>query len=146
MRKIFIALAASLLITIGSAVRITQKPVILDSDLSSGYLKPQMPRFQKPEYYHEGEHDEQKEFKNAQGILGLVEETVNVGDKVAQIADPAIPSINLSNKGNVVTLKVAGKLAEAETQWNLMGAMKNGIKKALDYQPGKKAKTESDSQ
>ena len=84
MRKIFIALAAALLITVSSAVQLNQLPAQ----------------------------------RNAQGFLGLLETAVNVGDKVAQTVDPAVPTIALSNKGDVVTLKVAAKLAESN-QWSL---------------------------
>jgi hypothetical protein len=54
--------------------------------------------------------------KSEFGMLGAIEEAVNVGDKVAQTINPAIPTVNLSNKGNTVTLKVAGKLAETQAE------------------------------
>ena len=46
----------------------------------------------------------------SEGILGAIETAVNVGDEVAKTINPAIPTVNLSNKGNTVTLKVAGKI------------------------------------
>ncbi len=69
------------------------------------------------------EQDHEFEFdghKNAQGFLGALETAVNVGDEVAKFIDPAIPTVNLSNKGNTVTLKVAGKLAEADNSYRIL--------------------------
>ena len=65
------------------------------------------------------------------GMLGAIEEAVNVGDKVAQTINPAIPTVNLSNKGNTVTLKVAGKLAEtqaeSQSEFGMLGAIEEAV-------------------
>jgi ribosomal protein L21E len=64
-------------------------------------------------------------------MLGAIEEAVNVGDKVAQTINPAIPTVNLSNKGNTVTLKVAGKLAEtqaeSQSEFGMLGAIEEAV-------------------
>ena len=63
------------------------------------------------------------------GFLGALETAVNVGDEVARLIDPAIPTVNLSNKGNEVTLKVAGKLAEtnAESEFGFLNAIETAV-------------------
>ena len=69
-------------------------------------------------------------FKLAQseGFLGALETAVNVGDEVAKTINPAIPTVNLSNKGNTVTLKVAGKLAQAEAESEgFLGALETAV-------------------
>jgi ribosomal protein L21E len=75
----------------------------------------------------EAQAESQSEF----GMLGAIEEAVNVGDKVAQTINPAIPTVNLSNKGNTVTLKVAGKLAEAQaesqSEFGMLGAIEEAV-------------------
>ena len=71
--------------------------------------------------FDEQDHDfEFDGHKNAQGFLGALETAVNVGDEVAKTINPAIPTVNLSNKGNTVTLKVAGKLAEADNSYRIL--------------------------
>jgi|LauGreDrversion4_2_1035121.scaffolds.fasta_scaffold812094_1 hypothetical protein len=73
----------------------------------------------------------QAETESEFGMLGAIEEAVNVGDKVAQTINPAIPTVNLSNKGNTVTLKVAGKLAETqaetESEFGMLGAIEEAV-------------------
>lgn len=73
----------------------------------------------------------QAETESEFGMLGAIEEAVNVGDKVAQTINPAIPTVNLSNKGNTVTLKVAGKLAETQTEteseFGMLGAIEEAV-------------------
>ncbi len=73
----------------------------------------------------------QAEAESEFGMLGAIEEAVNVGDKVAQTINPAIPTVNLSNKGNTVTLKVAGKLAETqaetESEFGMLGAIEEAV-------------------
>jgi len=73
----------------------------------------------------------QAETESEFGMLGAIEEAVNVGDKVAQTINPAIPTVNLSNKGNTVTLKVAGKLAETqaetESDFGMLGAIEEAV-------------------
>lgn len=162
MRKIFIALAASLLVTIGSAVRITQ---LAPRNLTEGSGETPNKRehrdarerrdardkhWEGAEEGHHWEHEEahkekeHREQKNAQGILGLIEKTVNIGDEVAQTVDPAIPTVKLSNVGSTVTLKVAGKLAEAGSKFNFKNAFKKSVNNALDYAPGSNAQTQSE--
>jgi hypothetical protein len=159
MRKIFIALAASLLVTIGSAVRMIQ---IDTRDLTEGYhrehidarehryaLKHRDENWEGAEEGHHLEHEkahkeeEHHEQKNAQGFLGLIEKTVNIGDEVAQTIDPAIPTVKLSNVGSTVTLKVAGKLAEAGSKFNFKNAFKKSVNNYLDSAPGSNAQTQS---
>ena len=43
--------------------------------------------------------------------------------------NPAIPTVNLSNQGSTVTLKVAGKLAEteAESEFGMLGAIEEAV-------------------
>jgi ribosomal protein L21E len=73
----------------------------------------------------------QAESQSEFGMLGAIEEAVNVGDKVAQTINPAIPTVNLSNKGNTVTLKVAGKLAEtqaeSQSEFGMLGAIEEAV-------------------
>lgn len=61
------------------------------------------------------------------GFLNAVEEAVNVGDKVAQSYNPNIPTVNLSNQGNQVTLKVAGKLAETGSEFGFLNAVEEAV-------------------
>ena len=157
MRKIFIALAASLLISVGSAAHINQVPARSlaqalrennekhtkeykggdfkrvkgqkkeraqqeeeDEDVDQDDEEDQVEEEGDEEWWGENqdidfdEQDDDFEFdghKNAQGILGAIETAVNVGDEVARTVNPAIPTVKLTNQGNTVTLKVAGKLA-----------------------------------
>jgi hypothetical protein len=160
MRKIFIALAASLLITVGSAAQFNQVPArslaqaLRENNEKREYRpatlakkdpgekktfkkkRAQQEAADEDEEEWEGEEEEGDddewwgenqdidfdqqdndfefdEHKNAQGFLGALETAVNVGDEVAKTINPAIPTVNLSNKGNTVTLKVAGKLAQS---------------------------------
>ncbi len=68
----------------------------------------------------------------SRGFLGALETAVNVGDEVAKTINPAIPTVNLSNKGNTVTLKVAGKLAEAESQAESEFGLLNAVETAVN--------------
>ena len=145
MRKIFIALAASLLVAVGSAAHINQvqarslAQALKESKdkreyrpVSVGKLGEKKERIKraKQEAGDEDEEDDEiwwgenqnidfdeqdndfefDEHKYAQGFLGALETAVNVGDEVAKTINPAIPTKNLSNKGDKVTLKVAGKI------------------------------------
>jgi hypothetical protein len=171
MRKIFIALAASLLVAVGSAAHVNQVPArslaqaLKENNdkreyhpvsvAKKGEKKEFKKRAQQEEADGEEDGDEEEEgeddewwgenqdidfdqqdndfefdeHKNAQGFLGALETAVNVGDEVAKTINPAIPTVNLSNKGNTVTLKVAGKLAE-KTQ--LSRAQTQGIINAIE--------------
>lgn len=68
-----------------------------------------------------------------------MEEAVNVGDKVAQTFNPAIPTVNLSNQGSQVTLKIAGKLAETGSEFGFLNAVEEAVnvgdKVAQAYNP-----------
>ena len=145
MRKIFIALGASLLVAYGSTAHINQVPArslaqaLKESNdkreyrpVSVGKLGEKKERVKRAKQ-EAGDKDEEDdeiwwgenqnidfdeqdndfefdEHKYAQGFLGALETAVNVGDEVAKTINPAIPTVNLSNKGNTVTLKVAGKI------------------------------------
>ncbi len=151
MRKIFIALAASLLVAVGSAAKINQIPgrslaqalkenndkheqrpvsvVKLCEEKERG-KRAQKEAGDEDDEEEEGDKEEEgdgdiwwgenqnidfdeqdndfvfDEHKNAQGFLGVLETAVNDGDEVAKIINPTIPTANLSNKGNTVTVKI----------------------------------------
>ena len=167
MRKIFIALAASLLISVGSTAQMNQVPVrSLAQAMKENKARAETIQTVLPKRAQQHEDDEEEgdeghenedgeewwgenqdidfdeqdndfefdEHKNAQGILGAIETAVNVGDEVAKTINPAIPTVNLSNKGNTVTLKVAGKLAQTQnrilSQTESQGII-NAIEKAV---------------
>ena len=169
MRNIFIALAASLLISVGSTAQMNQVPVrslaqaMKEKKAKAETIQTVLPKRAKQHADDEEEEEEDEgyenedgeewwneyqdfdfdeedndfefeENKNAQGILGAIETAVNVGDEVAKTINPAIPTVNLSNKGNTVTLKVAGKLAQTQnrilSQTESQGII-NAIEKAV---------------